>query len=422
MGGDGAMPRKLHRALSPRSVATTKKVGLIADGGGLYLQTTIGSDGKFNRSWIFRYTVRNRTRDMGLGGTDTFGLAEARDRARQARQLVADGVDPIERRKAQRAAPPATVTTFAAAAANYVKAKASDWKRESHRRHWELTVDKYMNPVIGKLDVAAVTTDHVMKILQPLWSTKPRTGIAVRGRLEAILDREKVLGHRTGDNPARWKGCLEHLLADPNILVELKRGDRGKHHPAMAYRDVPVFLTEVRGLSGSVPRALEFTVLCATRTGETIGARWDEIDPVTKVWTIGGGRRGRMKAGRELRVPLSDRCLAILEEMQATRRSEFIFPNEAGQLLHERMLAALLGRMRTDGCTVHGMRSAFRDWAAETTSFPREVCEAALAHSLGSTEAAYQRGDLLQKRAKLMQAWSDFCSGPVDDKVVILHG
>lgn len=388
-----------------------------ADGGGLYLQVTAGTDQAIRRSWIYRYASDGKERHMGLGSLADVGLAAARQKAADARKLRLAGVDPIDAKRASRAAAAkaaATAMTFDACRDAYIAAHRSGWKNPKHPKQWESTLATYATPVIGKVFVRDVDTASVMRILEPIWATKPETASRVRGRIERILDWARVRGHREGENPARWRGHLDHLLA-PRFKVRAV-----KHHPALPYGELPAFLTRLRALEGVGPRALEFTILTAARTGETIGATMGEVSDA--VWTIAGSR---MKGGREHRVPLCDRALAIVTQLAPLRgRGHFVFPGERhdGRLSNMAMLQ-VLARMGSDEITVHGFRSTFRDWAAERTNFPSEVVEMALAHAVSDkVEAAYRRGDLFDKRRRLMEAWAEFCEhGKVGAEVVPLR-
>jgi integrase len=418
------MPKKKERALSPRGVETIKERGMHCDGGGLYLQVKPSKDGKrINRSWIFRYTVAGRMRDMGLGPLSTIGLADARDKAKRMRAKLLDGVNPIDERKATRVKPADKSLTFDEATTQYLAQHEDTWKNAVHREQWRTSLRDYVAPVIGKLPVRDIETSHITKILDAIWKDKPETASRIRGRIESILDWAKVRGHRDGENPARWKGHLSNAYASPTASKKAKRARTGgsDHHSAMPYAEIGTFMTGLRQSLGTSVRALEFVVLTAVRSGEAVGARWDEFDLAAKVWTIPASR---MKAGVAHRVPLSPRAMAILTEMAAIRESDFVFAGQsAGKpvdptTLRKQMLA------RVGGHTVHGFRSSFRDWAAEQTNYPREICEAALAHvNSNKTEAAYLRTDLFNKRRQLMAAWSEFCGrdGSATGKVVPLH-
>lgn len=397
------MARTINK-LSAVDVAKKSRPGRYGDGGGLWLQVSKWG----TKAWLFRFTMKGRAREMGLGDVATFSLKEARERARKARQMVADGIDPIEARKEARAA---TVEdrgriTFAEASARYMKAHASGWRNAKHAEQWQSTLATYAFPVIGELDVAKVTTAHVMQILEPIWTDKTETASRTRGRIERVLDWAKARHFRSGENPARWKGHLNLLLPAPAKVAKVK------HHAALPYADLGAFMDRLRALESVSARALEFTILTAVRTGEAIGIQESEIDYANRVWSIPGER---MKSGREHRVPLSDRALEILQETPRQADNPFLFPGtrRGRPLSNMAMLELLRGMDGTKGLTVHGFRSTFRDWAAECTNFPREIAEAALAHIVrDKTEAAYQRGDLLEKRRRLMTAWEGFCSAP----------
>lgn len=374
------------------------------DGGGLYLQCTNGADGGVRRSWLYRFSKNGRERQMGLGSTETVGLAEAREKAAECRKLRQAGIDPIEHRKAaqaQAALEAARSMTFDECRDAHIKAHAAGWRNAKHRQQWENTLKTYCGPIFGKVAVQAIDVALVIKVLGPIWSTKPETAGRLRGRIEAILDWAKVRGLRSGENPARWRGHLDHLLPARGKVRKVK------HHAALPYIQISTYLDELRKREGVAARALEFAILTATRTNEVIGARWDEIDLAARVRII---PELRMKAGREHRIPLSDPVMAVLKFMQSVRQNEFVFPGDRRATLSNMALLMVLRRMNRSDLTTHGFRSTFRTWAAERTSFPREVVEGALAHVVGSkTEIAYQRGDLFDKRRRLMAAWAEFC-------------
>jgi len=270
-----------------------------------------------------------------------------------------------------------------------------------HRQQWKSTLNTYCSPVFGKVSVQAIDVALVTKVLEPIWATKPETASRLRGRIEAILDWAKVRSLRTGENPARWRGHLDHLLPAPNKVRKVK------HHAALPYEQVGALMIQLRECDGIAARALEFAILTAARTNEVIGTRWDEIDFAAKVWTV---PESRMKAYREHRVPLSDAALAILQAMRSLRQNEYVFAGDRRSVLSNMALLMTLRRMGRGDVTAHGFRSTFRTWAAERTGFPREVVEAALAHAIGNkVEAAYQRGDMFEKRRRLMHAWGQFC-------------
>jgi integrase len=379
---------------------------MYADGAGLYLQVT-GDGGK---SWIYRFSLRGKPREMGLGSLTAVSLADARAKAATCRALRQDGVDPIEARRAQHAQAAldaAKAITFKEAAERYIAAHKAGWKAAKHAGLWENTLVTYAYPVIGKVSVQAVDTGLVLKILEPIWSTKPETAGRVRGRIEAVLDWAKSRGLRRGENPARWRGHLQYQLPARSKVR------RVKHHAALPYADLPAFMVALREQDGIGARALEFTILTASRTGEIIGATRDEANAAEKLWTVPAVR---MKAGREHRVPLSSRAVAILEEMTDPRNGQhkFVFPGgKHGKPLSNMAMAQVLKRMERDGITVHGFRSTFRDWAAERTGYPNEVVEMALAHAVSDkVEAAYRRGDLFEKRRRLMDDWEAYCNEP----------
>jgi integrase len=382
------------------------KPGLFFDGGGLALQVTTAKDGKgYSRSWIFRYTTAGRMRHMGLGSINTIGLAEARERARQCRQQRLDGIDPIEARAAERAAKTAAsakAMTFEQAALAYIAAHRNEWRSEQHAQEWPSSLRKHIYPTLAKIDVAAIDTALVVKALEPIWGKVPVTASRLRERIEAVLDWCTVAGLRQGDNPAKWSGHLEHLLAAP-----AKR--KIKHLAALPWREVPEFMAKLRATDSVQSRAMEFVILTAARRGEVRFATWGEIDFDTATWTIPDER---MKAGKEHRVPLSPRAVTILREMNTAAPGEHIFPGRNGPL-GESAFEHLLKRLGHSGITLHGFRSSFRDWAGEHTAFPAEIAEAALAHAVGNkVERSYRRGDALDKRRRLMEAWSDYCSKP----------
>lgn len=398
------MAREIGK-LSAVAVRSKTKPGLYGDGGGLYLQVTEAGA----KTWIYRFMLAGRRRDMGLGAVHTVGLAEAREEARRCRQLVRDGLDPIENRKAARLAVRADVAkamTFRECAEAYIKAHEAGWQNAKHATQWTSTLTSYVYPVIGELSVAAVDTGLVMKILEPIWATKTETANRVRGRMEAVLDWAAVRKYRAGENPARWKGHLDHLLPARGKV------QKAGHHAALPYDQMSAFMTALRVQDGTGARALEFAILTAARTGEVIGATWDEIDTERCLWTI---PPERMKTRKEHRVPLSEPALAILRAMEKVRDGNFVFPGgKAQRSLSNMALLTTLRRMKRTDVTTHGFRSTFRDWVAEQTNFPNEVAEMALAHAVGDkVEAAYRRGDLFDKRRALMCEWSAWCGACV---------
>jgi integrase len=379
-----------------------KPPGMHADGSGLYLQVTDNG-----ASWIYRYMLGGRSREMGLGPLALYGLGDARAKALDARRLRHEGIDPIEARKAARTQlrlDAAKAITFKECAEAYIKAHRAGWQNGKHAGQWESTLETYAYPAIGALPVQAIDTALVLKVLEPIWTTKPETATRVRGRVESILDWAKARDYRTGENPARWRGHLDKLLPARSKVRKVK------HHAALPYAELPNFLMELRSQPGVAARALEFTILTAARTNETIVATENEIKVAEKLWTVPAER---MKAKKEHRVPLSARALAILKEAQSEGQSDgdFIFPGgKAGRPLSNMAMTEVLRRMGRGDITVHGFRSTFRDWAAERTNFPSEVAEMALAHAVSDkVEAAYRRGVLFEKRRRLMDAWAEFC-------------
>lgn len=397
------MTRESNR-LNALKVSKLKAPGRYNDGHGLYLQVSKWG----TKAWVFRFMKNGRARHMGLGPLHTLTLQEARERARKARQALLDGIDPIEDRTALRRAERAEAAkriTFKEAAEKYIAAHRAGWKNAKHADQWEATLTTYAYPTIGNLSVADVDTAHVLKIIEPIWGSKTETASRVRGRIESVLDWATARKFRQGENPARWRGHLDKLLPARAKVQKVE------HHPAMPYADVSAFVREIREGGSISALALEFTILTACRTGEVTGARWEEFDFAKKVWTIPGERT---KSGRDHRVPLSPRALAILKEVPRIKGNPYVFTGaREGQHLSNMAMLELLREKRGMKFTVHGFRSSFRDWAGEVTNFPREIAEAALAHVLGDkTEAAYQRGDLLEKRRKLMEAWAGYCDRP----------
>lgn len=402
-------------ALTIKRIARLSQPGRHGDGHGLYLQVV----SRTNRSWLLRYERGGHERAMGLGPLHTINLYEARERARKARQLLLDGIDPLEARAAEKhtaALAAARSLTFEAATRAYFEAHEKSWTNAKHRAQVLSSLSTYAFPKMGKLSVAAIDTALVMKCLEPIWNTKTETASRVRGRIEAVLDWATVRGYRTGDNPARWKGHIAELLPSR------ERIQKTVHHAALPFAALPDFMAALAARGGPAAKALEFTILTAARTGEAVGARWEEININEKVWTVPGGR---IKGGKEHRVPLSDRALALLRALPTEKGNPFVFlgPQKGGGLSHMAMNRVLM-RMGHEDITVHGFRSTFRDWAAERTNYHNHVVEMALAHVVGSkVEAAYRRGDLFDKRRHLMEAWADFATqpAPVAGDVVPLH-
>ncbi len=403
------MVRQLNK-LSSRFVETTKDRGRYADGGGLYLQVSASKDGGVTKSWLFRFMRGGTTsREMGLGAVSLnkrdglVTLSMARDKAFAARKALSAGVDPLAQRRQQRAAirlEQAKTITFRQCSTEFIQDNEAEWKNRKHREQWANTLATYAHPVIGDLAVADVDTGLILKILRPIWKEKTETAARVRGRIELVLSWATAHGYRQGDNPARWRGHLDQVLPRPSKVAKVE------HHPAIPYKDVPDFMAALRSQASVSARALEVTILCASRTGETIGAEWSEVDVDRKVWTV---PPTKIKGGKEHRIPLSDRAVEIFSTLP--REGKFVFLGaKADKPLNNRAMLGMMRGLQGMGATVHGFRSSFRDWAAEQTSFPNHVVEMALAHTVGDkVEAAYRRGDLFEKRRRLMQDWAKYC-------------
>jgi len=380
--------------------AKTRKPGRYGDGAGLYL--VVAETGA--RKWVFRFSLNGKVTEMGLGSADAVALADARDRADEARRCVARGKNPIEQRK-EAAKAAAGKPTFGQVADELIESKESGWRNARHRQQWRNTLETYAAPLREK-PVDTVGTADILAVLKPIWQSKAETASRLRGRIEAVLDAARAKGHipENTANPARWRGHLDKLLPRPG---KLNRG----HHPAMPFAEVPGFLKRLRERQGVAAWLLEFIILTAARTGEARGARWSEFDLKAKVWTVPASR---MKGNRQHRVPLCDRAIEIVEDLAKVKVSDLVFPgNKPCKPLSNKAPDMLLRRMKSDEFTTHGFRSSFRDWAGECTSFPREVAEAALAHAIGDeTERAYRRADALAKRRKLMDAWASYLNRP----------
>lgn len=391
------MARQVNR-LTARTVQTINKVGRHPDGNGLYLNVSANG----GRRWVFLYRIAGRLSkngkkklfEMGLGSASSVSLKKAREAAEIVRKQLRDGLDPLQQRSKS------STKTFSECAAEYIKSQESGWRNPKHREQWKNTLATYADPKIGKLPVDAVSVDHVLDILKPIWTSKTETASRVRGRIESILDWAAAHKYRSSENPARWRGHLD------KVLPAMRKVAKVEHHPALPYADMPAFMTDLRSRDGTAAKALEFTILAAARTGETIGAKWDEINFKEKVWTVPAER---MKAGVEHQVPLSDRAIEILTDLD--QETDYVFPGqEIDKPLSNMAMLALLKRMNRSDLTVHGFRSTFRDWAAETTEYANELVEMALAHTIkNKAEAAYRRGNLLERRRALMQAWADYC-------------
>lgn len=398
---------KRNHAPAKLAAINLKKLedGWHADGGNLYLFVRGNS-----RTWVFRFTGPDgKRKNMGLGPLDSVSLAEARKQAAELRSKVKHPTapaDPLKERQEQRNAArleKAKSMTFKACAMAYIEAQRAEWKNPKHAQQWENTLSTYVYPTFGSLPVSAIDTGLVMKCLEAIWTTKTETATRLRGRIESVLSWATVRQYRQGDNPARWKGHLDTLLPRPNKIAKVE------HHAALPYSEIGEFMADLRKRDGMGARALEFAILTATRSGEVRGATWDEVDLEKGVWTIPADR---MKAGKEHRVPLSVSTLELLKALPKVKGASYVFPStQEGKQLSDMTLTAVLRRMDRGDLTAHGFRSTFRDWAAEMTNFPREVCEHALAHQLpDKVEAAYRRGDLFIKREKLMAAWADYCN------------
>jgi integrase len=414
------MPKRAGMHLLKAVALRSLPPGRHADGGGLYLVVSKNGAG---RSWMFRTRRDGKLRDMGLGSLHSVTLEKARRKAAALRDAFLDGRDPLaEKRQARQTerVAEAKATTFEQAAQAYIRAHRAGWKSPKSLVSWEHTLDAFAYPVIGKLPVDAIDTNLVMKVLSKeiadgpngklasLWSARPETANRLRGRIESILDYARVIGLRQGENPARWRGHLDHSLPARQAVAKTV------HHAALPYPEIANFMAELRSKEGIAASALEFVILTAARTGNVLGARWAEIDLQSCLWTVPAER---MKAGREHRVPLSETAMALLAGLK--RESDRVFP------VSNMAMAMLLRRMGRGDLTVHGFRSTFSDWCAEQTSFPAEVREMALAHAVGDkVEAAYRRGDLFEKRRQLAEAWAHYCDGeaPAESKVVRLAG
>ncbi|MBR1149352.1 site-specific integrase [Bradyrhizobium sp. JYMT SZCCT0428] len=399
------MPRVAHR-LSALRVKSDLPPGLYGDGHGLYLQVSAQK----TKAWVYRYMIAGRARKMGLGPIHSVSLSEARKRASDMHRQIWEGVDPIEARhkkKIEQAVALSEGITFRECAKKYIDAHASSWKSARHKQQWKVTLDQYVNPVVGDMPVSAVEKPHVLAVLEPIWLTKTETARRVRGRIETVLDWAKARDYRGGENPARWRGHLEQLLPARARIAPVK------NLAAMPYRDLPRFMTDLREQVGVNARALEFLILTAARTGDVIGATWNEIDAVERLWIVPGARIKSRKGSlrRDHVVPLCDRAIELLNGLQ--RDADFIFiGTDPGKPISPAVMIRLTKELVGEEVTVHGFRSAFRDWGAEQTNYPNEMLEMALAHTVSDkTEAAYRRGDMREKRRALMNDWAAYCAG-----------
>ena len=398
------------KELSALAVASIKNRGIHFVGGVTGLALNVTKYG--SRSWVMRYQIKGRRRDMGLGAYPSVTLAQARESARAAREVLRQGMDPVEHARAARLrliVEQETAFVFADAATHYIATHEHGWRNAKHAQQWRNTIETYANPVIGKVALRDIDVAMVRRILEPIWTTKNETASRVRGRIESIIDWGITMGYRSAANPARWKGHLEHLLAQPSKVARRTR------QPALPYADMPAFMQALRKQHNTSARALEFLILTGVRSGEVRNATWSEFDLDKAVWTIPAER---MKGGREHRVPLSEQALRLVRAQQEVSFCSFVFPSpnrprdpEAdGAALSDMALTAVMRRMAlTQKAVPHGFRSTFRDWVSETTTHSNEVAEMALAHSIRNrVEAAYRRGDLFGKRRQLMQEWADF--------------
>jgi integrase len=392
---------KLHT----QTIKAATKPGRYGDGGGLYLIIDKPRVGETlgQKRWVFRFTLNGKVSETGLGGLNSVSLLKAREKAAAVRAMVADGISPIEeKRHAKLEAKKAQHLTFGQAADDFLKSKSSEWRNDKHAAQWKMTLTKYAAP-LRSMRVDEITTDDIIDVIKPLWDEKPETASRLRGRIEMVLNVARVRGFIAKDaaNPARWKGHLELLLPKRSKLSK-------KHHASLHYEKIPQFMAELRDREGISARALEFTILTAARTGETLGANWGEIDLTKKIWTIPAER---MKAGKEHRVPLCNRAIEILKLMKELELDDLIFPGtKYDRGLSNMSMDAVLRRMKVDDATVHGMRSTFRNWIWDETSYQHDLAEAALAHALESkVAAAYRTSDALSKRREMMQAWCDYC-------------
>jgi integrase len=391
------MARSIYR-LNARKVATAKP-GRHNDGGNLFL--SVSPSGA--RSWVFKYQKGGKVRELGLGSARDVPIAQARQIAAEHRARLADGLEPVRHT--------AGALSFGQMADQVVASLQPSWRSAKHAEQWATTVRDHAAPLC-RLPIEAVDTEHVLAVLKPLWERRLVTAKRLRARIERVLDAAKALGLRSGENPARWRGHLDHLLPRPPKLEP-------RHHAAMPYEDVPALVARLQGLPGVIPRALEFTILTAGRTGEVLGARWDEIDLAKKIWTV---PPARMKGGRQHVVPLSDRAIEIVSSMPGAGRGFVFAGREPGsRLFGEVMIRYLRGALKID-VTVHGFRSAFRDWAGDETEYSRDVVEAALAHAIeNKTEASYRRLTALTKRREVMNDWATFCLSPRSAEIVPLR-
>lgn len=403
---------KIAAQLSALEVSRLKTPGFVSVGGVPGLSLQISATGA--RSWILRVKVGSKRRDMGLGAYPAVTLAQAHQKAREAREAIEQGHDPIltrERAQSQLRAAQASAITFKQAAAKFIEAKAPEWRNPKHRAQWGATLETYAHPIIGNLDVKDVADVHILQILEPIWATKTETATRVRGRIENVLDWATAKKYRVGENPARWRGHLDKILPAP------KKTTAVVHHPAIPVDDAPAFFAALQKRNGTAARALEFLTLTAACSGEVRGAVWSEFDLNKGLWTIPATR---MKANKEHRVPLTESMMGILRQQPHLEDSDLVFASPRGKRLSDMAITQVMRRMELTAVP-HGLRSTFRDWVAEKTSFPRDLAEKALAHTLtNAVEAAYQRGDALEKRRRMMDAWAKFVATPVSQGATVV--
>ena len=406
------MSRQLHR-LNALKVRTLGKPGMYGDGGNLWLQVSPSG----SKSWIFRFMQGGRGREMGLGSALVVTLVDARKQASECRRQLSVGLDPIQQREAAITAvrlEAAKSVTFKKCAELYIAAHESGWSNEKHVSQWRNTLRDYAFPLIGDLPVSDVGLDLVVKVLEPIWHTKPETASRLRGRMESILDWATVRQYRKGENPARWKGHLDHVLPNRTKVAAVR------HHAALPFGEIGRFMASLRAQEGIGARALEFTILTASRTTEALLAEWPEFDFIHRLWTVPASR---MKASKEHRVPLSEATLRVLAVMREQSEGKYVFPGAKDKRpLSNMAMLAVLRRMERTDLTVHGFRSTFRDWVAEATTYSHEMAEMALAHTIGNkVEAAYRRGDLYQKRCRMMEEWATYCDEPEPRVAEVIH-
>ena len=409
------MADRTSNKLKSKQVENLAEPGTYEDGNGLRL--VVSKTGR--KSWVFRYQINGKRREMGLGKYPGRSLEKARNDADDARRQISAGIDPIKAANAEREAKQAAAMveaakkiTFDNVAADYIAAHRPGWKNAKHAQQWENTLNTYASPFIGKLSPGDITTEDVLKVLQPIWTTKPETASRVRNRIELVLDAAKARRLREGENPARRRGHLDKLLPKREKVQAVKP------HAALPWSELPAFMAKLRKLDKVTFKAMQMTILTACRTSEVLGATWDEIDLEARVWTVPAER---MKMRKEHRVPLADTLVTLLEQLPRYEDNPHLFPGmKAGKPLSNMAMLMGLRYIERDDLTMHGFRSTFRDWAGECTPHPRDVCEQALAHSLGNAvEAAYRRGDLFEKRRALMDDWAHYITTAPTEKVIL---